>query len=748
MLKRGMLKRILFFYILLMLSLSAFSKPARPGRIYLHQPDGSGFYARFYGDEMTRVKVTDDGASVIQEDDGWWCYAGYEADGSKVSTGYRVGDDVPYSVMTGSRDIPFAALAESASAMRTAMWDLQGGSQLMGIREKVRTKTGQDGLAVKYGLVILVQFKGEKERFTYKKEDFVNLLMQDGYSEYGADGSAKEYFDDQFKGKFEFSFDVTDVITLDKDAAYYGGNDKEGHDKNPHMMVVEACQLADAEVDFSRYDQDGDGEVDNVFIFFAGEDEADGGSENQIWSHSWYIRDGAGRSLILDGVRINRYACASELQILGKDNTTMTSIGTFCHEYAHTFGLPDLYDTDYQIGGLGAAAWHSLALMDGGNYNNNGNTPPNLTAVEREFLQLDEPEMLQSSGEYTLEPIETGHYFRIDSDNDNEYFLLECRSSAGWDRFIGGEGMLLYHIDRSMNSAGYSEVYKRNVTATERWGNCNEVNAFASHQCVDLVEADGRKDVYDTRYDETYRNYCASVAGVFYPAGGTDTLTPSSMPGFGCWGDASVGKAVSDIVYDGRKVSFTMSGFSAGSLPIPSDLKADVFQDAAIITFTSSYGFDGSARVVCEKSGETIHTVEVKAYETGRWACVIEGLDSSVSYTVYVNFTEDDYVGEKIGLSFMTKRKQNSGYPYMYLANVDRADNGGFPIGARLPLRLFNVQDAKEVRWTFNGEPVSVGHGCYYVVERKGTLRAHILWEDGSEEIVMKEINIGEIYDE
>lgn len=748
MLKRGMLKRILFFYILMMLSLSAFSKPARPGRIYLRQPDGSGFYARFLGDETMRIKLTEGGAAVIQEDDGWWCYAEYDGAGRKVSTGYRVGGDVPCDVMDRSRDIPFAALAESASAMRSAMWDAREGSQLARISEKVRTRTGQEGQAVKQGLVILVQFKGDKERFTYKKDDFVSLLMQEGYSAFGADGSAKEYFDDQFKGKYEFSFDVSDIVTLDKEMGYYGRNDNEGHDKNPHMMVIEACQLVDADVDFAKYDQDGDGEVDNVFVFFAGKDEAEGASEDCIWSHSWYIRDGAGRNLILDGVRINRYACASELQIYDEDKTTMTSIGTFCHEYAHTFGLPDLYDTDYQVGGLGAGIWHSLALMDGGNYNNNGNTPPNLTAVEREYLGLEEPEVLEAAGKYTLGPIAEGRYFRIDSDNDGEYFLIECRTASGWDRFIGGEGMLLYHVDRSMNSAGYSEIYKRNVTAAERWGNCNEVNAYARHQCADLIEADGRRDDFDNVYDESYLNYRASLAGVFYPYGGVNTLTPSSLPGFGCWGDAAVRKAVSDIAYDGKKVSFNLSGFSAGTLPIASDLKADVFQDAAIITFSSSYGFEGVASLVCERSGEVVHTAQVKSYEAGKWAYVLDGLDSSVSYTVNVNFVDGDYVGEKIKLSFLTKRKQNSGYPYMYLSNVDRADNGGFPVGARLPLRLFNVQDAKEIRWTFNGTPVSVGPGCYYIVERKGTLRAHIIWEDGSEEVVMKEINIEELNDE
>ena len=96
----------------------------------------------------------------------------------------------------------------------------------------------------------------------------------------------------------------------------------------------------------------------------------------------------------------------------------------------------------------------------------------------------------------------------------------------------------------------------------------------------------------------------------------------------------------------------------------------------------------------------------------------------------------------------MTKRKQNTAGPYIYLANVKRAENGAFPIGTKLPLKLFNALEAKKIRWTFNGSPVTVGPDCYYTVTRKGTLRAYVTWEDGSEEVVMKEINIGEIQDE
>ena len=98
---------------------------------------------------------------------------------------------------------------------------------------------------------------------------------------------------------------------------------------------------------------------------------------------------------MLDGVRINRYACSSELRLSANNQPAIASIGTFCHEYAHTLGLPDLYDTDYQVGGLGAGTWRRVSLMDGGNYNNDGNTPPNFTAVDRDVLGLNAPQLLE-----------------------------------------------------------------------------------------------------------------------------------------------------------------------------------------------------------------------------------------------------------------------------------------------------------------------------------------------------------------
>ena len=417
--------------------------PARPDGILLYQPDGSSFYALLSGDEFMKIKTTASGESIVQGEDGWWYYAEYDAQGFKVSTGCRVGDNV--QVPAESRNIPYDLLSRYANEKRRKAHL----ARMQRTAGRVCLQAEMPEQKAKAGLVILAQFKGKDEKFKTTKQQFVSMLTKEGYSEGGATGSAKEYFDQQFNGRYDFSFDVTDIVTVKENRAYYGGNTSRGDDKHPEDMVIEACKLVDDKVDFSKYDQDGDGEVDNVFVFFAGLDEASNASPDHIWSHAWFIKDGAGVTLKLDDVLINRYACAAELEGSRYDSAYMTGIGTFCHEYSHTLGLPDLYDADYEEGGYAAAMWTNTSLMDGGNYNNKGNTPPYFNAIEREILSLSDPVVIDKAGTYELLPINNGTYYRINTTTTNEYFLIEYRDEAGWDKHIGGSGVLVYHIDKS-----------------------------------------------------------------------------------------------------------------------------------------------------------------------------------------------------------------------------------------------------------------------------------------------------------
>lgn len=734
--KMNLIHRLLPAALAFLLSFQTDARPARPGAIILQQPDGTSFSALLKGDEFLKVRTTAQGHAIVQDEDGWWCYAVFDEDGRRHSSGCRVGSDAPRAVVSQSLDIPFAGIAaNSVERMRLPSSPDDGTPLLARIRNRAYAATKVDveipGTAQKHGLVILAQFSDIK--FRYTRENFLNMLMQEGYAFNGATGSAKEYFDAQFNGMFEFTFDVSDIVTVSRERAYYGGNDSYGDDKAPAELIVEACRLADDSVDFSRFDDDGDGTVDNVFVFFAGGDEAEGDIEDCIWSHSWYIKTGAGLTLALDGKTIDRYACTSELSRVYSGNSfteNLAGIGTFCHEYSHTFGLPDLYDTDYDDdGGWAAGLWTKTALMDGGNQNNHGNTPPYFNAIERELLGLSEPQIIESDGAYTLEPIHlAGQYFKMLTDTEGEYYLFECRAATGWDAYIGGSGMLVYHIDRTAKQL-------------RRWTIDNTVNAVQSHQCADLIEADGRSDALSNLASS------AVINGIFFPYGDVTSLTYDTTPGLQWWYGEKGKLSLTDIRSDGEDIRFSIIGGSeATTPPIPEKLSYEAFTDAAIIIFQSSRPYEGEATVKWGRTGkDEWQEINVSPYEEGKYSVTLENLESGgKTYTVIVNFAINGAVGESRTISFMTKKKPSSDWPFIYLSGVSRNSDGTFPVGSRLPMRVYNASGAQKVEWFFDGKPVKAGGDGYYVIGKSGELKAKVFWEDGSTDTIVKEIITGE----
>lgn len=719
--------------------------PARRGPITLRQPDGYSFTAVLRGDEFGHILKTMDGCAIIQDEDGYYCYAVFDADGSRHSSGVRVGADTPGDVLAASRQIPYGQIAALAAANRMAVQNL-GEEPLTRRIMKAQGMMSDDGTPLtrsdgslsntieKHGLVILAQFSDVP--FTYTREDFIRMLTQSRYSVNGATGSALDYFNDQFGGAWEFSFDVSDIVTLSHNRAYYGGNDKDGNDMRPAQMVKDACELADSMIDFSAYDDDGDGEADNVFVFFAGGDEAEVAGDDCIWSHAWYVKDGAGIDLTLDGVRINRYACTAELTRMMTGDYTIAGIGTFCHEYSHTFGLPDFYDTDYEGSGtmIAAGLWGSTSLMDSGNQNNGGNTPPNYNAIEREILELSEPELL-SAGNYTLSPVsESSRYLRIDSGTENEYYLIECRSDEGWDAHIGGSGLLIYHIDKSVNTID-SDLYERRTTARSRWDVYNEVNANPDHQCADLVEADGREDKVSSR------GYINGSPGIFFPAGSTE-FTASGTPAFRFWDGSVSALSISGISIDyAGNVSFSVSS-SDNFTPEASEVTArERYQNAVILTWGSNSATNDPAYVTYEGlDGE----IEVKPYKTGRYSTVIEGLEPNTDYTMSVYFkTADGTPWTKTSCTFKTRAlPENNAYPYIILPAEYRDSNGRYQEGAKIPLLVMNAVEAESVTWTFGGQTITREADGYYTLRSGGYLKAEITYPDGSTDIIIRTISI------
>lgn len=318
------------------------------------------------------------------------------------------------------------------------------------------------------GLVVLVEYQDVE--FTYGDHDYFHrMLNEEGFSDYGSLGSARDWFIFNSNGKFIPQFDVYGPVVLPEKRSYYGGNDFSGNDKNPEMMAVHALQILDDEVDFSEYDRDGDGLIDNVFIFYAGKGEHDSGISSCVWPHSWELSSAGHEPFIFDGVQLEHYACSCEYPSGYKRPDGM---GTFVHEFSHVMGLPDLYVTTY-TGGFTPGEW---SVLDVGPYNNGGLTPPNYSSFERgalgwiDFLPIEEgrveiPELSESNVAYA-----------VPTPSANEFFFFENRQQIGNDQFIPGHGMLVWHIDYSKSVWDY-----------------NTVNNNSVHQRVDIVEADNVK---------------------------------------------------------------------------------------------------------------------------------------------------------------------------------------------------------------------------------------------------------------
>ena len=439
-------------------ALSAAAVPARRGPVTVKQPDGTYITVCKTGDEFNHFTTTSDGILLTTNADGIYCYGRLSVSGVVESTGIKAVDAELRSTLPAEA-VHFNMQEAMALRRASGLQRRASGNTALGRGEKTFPAMGDVN-----ALILLVEYKDVKFTLDDPYRYFNDMLNKEGFSEYGGTGSCKDYFLDNSNGQFRPHFDVYGPITLSKNRSYYGGNVK-GEDAAPREMVSEACELADKEIDFSRYDNDGDGYVDNVFVFYAGQGEADYGPADSVWPHSWNLNP----SLTLDNVIISQYACSNEWQ-----EDTPGGIGTFVHEFSHVMGLPDLYSTTYAYPLVCTPGGYSV--LDYGPYNNDGRTPPSYSVFERNAMGWLVPEVLSEPANVTLGEIqESNKGYIIPTAKDTEFYLLENRQKKGWDAYLPGHGMLIWHVD--YNATTWTQ---------------NTVNNDKSHQGVDLCEADGR----------------------------------------------------------------------------------------------------------------------------------------------------------------------------------------------------------------------------------------------------------------
>lgn len=231
--------------------------------------------------------------------------------------------------------------------------------------------------------------------------------------------------------------------------AYYAGNSVPGDDRgycldaaypnNCRRMAEDLANQVNALVDFSQYDNDGDGWVDTLMIVHAGSGAEWTGDEGDMWSHSWWTVNPPN----LDGKFVGNYIVMPEFWNTSGDITH----GVYVHELGHAFGLPDFYDVDYTSKGVG-----NWSLMSGGSWNGSmGGTPAHLDAWSRLYLEFNTAtDVSVTGGIITLPNVEqnqVGSIYRFNSPSADEYWLIENRQKLLSDTALPGAGLLIWHVD-------------------------------------------------------------------------------------------------------------------------------------------------------------------------------------------------------------------------------------------------------------------------------------------------------------
>lgn len=401
----------------------------------------------------------------------------------------------------------------------------------------------------------------------------------------GSNGSVRSYFIAQSDSLLRPNFSIIGPVRVKESYAYYGKNSGSNKQVNITQFYREALDksVRDFSIDWSTFDNDGDGRVDMVFFIYAGwgENSVSQYDPDAIWAHEMPAQttvsmdDGTQIRFACMGVSPEaRYKSLSQINIDKKDprfaptgynpaNLRIDGIGTSVHELSHALGLPDIYDTRPSDRNMGLDVW---SVMDYGCYSWGGRFPCGYTAYERDFMQwkplveLEEPAIVEiPAGDCT-------GYKIINDANPNEYYIVENRQAYGWDDYtctVYDNGLQVTHVEFD-NSAWTS----------------NRVNSVAGHPRLCLVPAN---NVYifaaNAKSAEEYNN---ALSGNLFPYNATyQDLTDDTTPASAVYTGGFLHKPLRNITQDkAGNVTFlfrTNGKLETPEVFEPSEMESDHF---------------------------------------------------------------------------------------------------------------------------------------------------------------------------
>ncbi len=589
------MKKIISLFALALIGFYCAAMPAKPGFRSFTQPDGKTLVLEQRGDEYANWFVDKDGNRYSRDTEGFF----HRMSEQEISQVISTGRSLRTRMNASRRDIAFS--------------DMTHGTRKIP--------------------VILVEFTDVKFTIDDPKENFEKLLNESGYNGYrnsGATGSVRDFYMDNSHCTFEPVFDVYGPVQVDTTLAYYGKRVGNSSDAHAELALYDACIKMEKDIDFSQYDYDSDGFVDMTLFYYAGGSEAEGWDSDAIWPHQWSVQNSSSyeaRNHRFNGKRLDRYFCTAELKGQ-KGRSTMCSIGPTCHEFAHSLGLPDFYDTNYEENGSSGGVY-IFSTMCSGAYLDNQRTPPYFGAEERMMLGwMDESTIFEiTPGTKELQFVDVNMAYRTSTTAQGEYFLYENRGGTKWDKEVP-QGLVVYHVDKCPNHdvngiSAYNLWYY--------WQYYNSINSYGDHPCYYTI-APAAPEILN--YEPYLRYYSDLVFPGTYNVKEFHPVDWQGVPG---------GISLSDIDYNAGVVTFQANKVSAAQ--IVSGTVKDTYGyplEGAVVTITaieSETKVAGGIRI----RKESAPLAEATTDSNGKYTCE---LPEDAPTTLNVSVSMDGFVGQ------------------------------------------------------------------------------------------------------
>ena len=333
--------------------------------------------------------------------------------------------------------------AKSAAARRSSLWQKSALSQW-------------DAGKTYRQLVVLVSFRDLNFSMDDPQAYYQRLFNEHGYNERHGAGGVADYFRDQSKGMFNVQFDVCGPVKVSANARS-GNGTSTNYGRSVFSEALNRLSAIQPSADYSSYDWDGDGTLEQVVIVYAGY----AGNQPGLTSYIWPNTGTLSTVTLSDGHLAERYSASGEQW----SNKALCGIGTICHEYSHCLGLPDIYPTSSSVSYPSVVdEWD---IMDDGNVSDLGWCPPNYSPLEKILLGWTEPVELNDDASISgLESASDGGTVYQVRHTDNEYYLIENRQWQGWDMALPGKGLLVWHVN-------YNPIYWMNNMVNNEDGKPN-----------------------------------------------------------------------------------------------------------------------------------------------------------------------------------------------------------------------------------------------------------------------------------